>query len=87
MSASGRLALFWRAQDIAVARCWALLERSGPREPQARIEFVIRSRYPEWSDAEVDRLLSAICLRHDPAEWLERLHRRTQEIEARLAAL
>jgi hypothetical protein len=84
MSPEERLARFRRMQEIAVARSWALVERSGPADPAARVEFVIRSRYPEWSDAEVSRLLDAIRAREDPAAWLERLRTRAAEITARL---
>ena len=84
MSPEERLARFWRLQEIAVARSWALVERSGLTDPMARIELVIRSRYPEWSDAEVDRLLAAIRDREDPAVWLRRLRDRAAEITAGL---
>lgn len=80
MSAPERLSLFWRAQDIAIARSWALVERSGIPGARARVELVVSSRYPEWSPAEVERLLDEICQREDPAAWLERLHRRADEI-------
>ncbi|MGD0019562.1 MAG: hypothetical protein ABSD62_09950 [Candidatus Limnocylindrales bacterium] len=84
MSPAGRLARFWRLQEIAVARSWALVDRSGLGDPTARVELVIRSRYPEWSDAEVQRLLAAIRVREDPSVWLERLRARAAEITARL---
>ncbi len=84
MSPEERLARFWRLQEIAIARSWALVERSGLTNPMARIELVIRSRYPEWSDAEVDRLLDAIRAREDPTVWLERLRSRAVEIITRL---
>jgi hypothetical protein len=86
MAPEERLAKFWRMQEIAIARSWALVERSGVIEPMARIELVIRSRYPEWSDAEVRRLLDAIRASEDPAAWLERLRDRAAEITARLQA-
>jgi len=84
MSPADRLARYWRLQEIAIARSWALVERSGLMDPRARLELVIRSRFPEWSDAEVQRLLSAICQRESPAAWLGRLRRRASEIEAAL---
>ena len=84
MSPQERLARFWRLQEIAVARSWALAERSGMTDPMARIELVIRSRYPEWSDAEVARLLDAIRSREDPAVWLDRLRVRAADIATRL---
>jgi hypothetical protein len=84
MSPQERMARFWRLREIAVARSWALVERSGIADPMARIELVVRSRYPEWSDAEVGRLLDAIRSREDPAVWLERLRARAAEITARL---
>jgi hypothetical protein len=86
MSPADRLSRFWRLQETAVARSWGLVQRSGLADPRARIDLVIRARYPEWSDAEVDRLLDAICDREDPAVWLDRLRRRADEIAARLAA-
>jgi hypothetical protein len=79
-----RLARRWRLQEIAIARSWGLVERSGLTDPIARIELVIRSRYPEWSDAEVERLLAAIQAREDPEGWLARLHDRAAEITVRL---
>jgi hypothetical protein len=79
-----RLARRWRLQEIAIARSWGLVERSGLTDPIARIELVIRSRYPEWSDAEVERLLTAIRAREDPEAWLARLRDRAAEITARL---
>jgi hypothetical protein len=85
MSATERLRLFWRAQEVAIARSWALAERSGLGEPRARVDLVIRSRFPEWSDAEVERLLSAICQREDPAAWLGRLRQRASEITLELS--
>jgi hypothetical protein len=84
MTPPARLSRFWRMQEIAVARSWALVERSGLDDPTARIELVIRARYPEWSDPEVDRLLAAIRTREDPEVWLERLRDRATEITARL---
>jgi hypothetical protein len=84
MSPAERLARFWRLQEIAVARSWALVERSSVSDPAGRIELVIRSRYPEWSEEEVERLLSAIRAREDPAIWLDRLRDRAVEITARL---
>jgi hypothetical protein len=84
MSPQERLARFWHLQEIAVARSWALAERSGMTDPMARIELVIRSRYPEWSDAEVARLLDAIRSREDPAVWLDRLRVRAADIATRL---
>jgi hypothetical protein len=84
MSPARRLACFWRLQEIAVARSWALVERSGVVEPLARVEVVIRARYPEWSNADVERLLAAIQAHDDPAAWLDRLHTRADEICARL---
>jgi len=45
---------------------------------------VIRSRYPEWSDAAAARLLEAICRREDPTEWLARLRSRAEAIAQRL---
>jgi hypothetical protein len=84
MSPSQRLALFWKAQEIAVARSWALVERSGLMDPAARVRLVIRCRYPDWSDAEVTRLLDAICRREDPTEWLARLRSRAEAIAERL---
>jgi hypothetical protein len=85
MSPPERLVLFWRAQETAIARSWALVARSGVRGARARIELVVRARYPEWSDAEVERLLDAICQREDPAAWLARLRRSADEITDRLA--
>jgi hypothetical protein len=85
MTPAARLASFWRAQEAATARSWALLGRSGLDDPRDRIRLLIRARYPDWPDADVDRLLAAICDREDPAEWLDRLRRRAQEITARLA--
>jgi hypothetical protein len=84
MSPQERLARFWRLQEIAIARSWALVERSGLTNPMARIELVIRSRYPEWSDVDVERLLDAIRAREDPTVWLERLRSRAVEIITRL---
>lgn len=84
MSPVERLRLFWRAQEIAVARSWALVARSGLTDPRDRIGLVIRARYPEWSSAEVDQLLDAISAREDPATWLERLRRRARALEASL---
>ena len=84
MSPTERLKRFWRLQEIAVARSWALVERSGLTDPIARVELVIRSRYPEWSDAEVEHLLAAIRAREDPIVWLERLRDRAAEITVRL---
>jgi hypothetical protein len=78
MTPAERLGLYWRAQEVAIARSWALLERSGVTDPRSRVELVVRSRYPEWSDEEVARLLDAICRREDPAVWLERLRLRAQ---------
>jgi hypothetical protein len=83
MSPADRLARYWRLQEIAIARSWALVQRAGLADPRARVDLVIRSRYPEWSDAEVNRLLEAICAREDPAAWLDRLRRRVDEIAAR----
>jgi hypothetical protein len=85
MSPEERLVRFRRMQEIAVARSWALVERSGIADPMARVELVIRSRYPEWSDPEVERLLEAIHTREDPTVWLDRLRDRAAEITARLA--
>lgn len=85
MSPADRLARFWRMQEIAVARSWALVERSGLLDPTARVELVLRSRYPEWSDAEVDRLLAAIRDREGASVWLDRLQARSAEIKAALA--
>ena len=84
MSPTERLARFRRLQEIAIARSWALVERSGLTDPMAHVELVIRSRYPEWSDTEVDRLLDAIRAAEDPAVWLDRLRDRAEEITARL---
>jgi hypothetical protein len=84
MSPADRLARFWRMQEIAVARSWALVERSGLLDPMARVELVLRSRYPEWSDAEVDRLLAAIRDRDGASVWLDRLQARSAEIKAAL---
>ena len=86
MSSEERLAQRWRLQEIAIARSWALIERSGQLDPMARIELVIRARYPEWSDAEVQQLLDAIRAAEDPAAWLERLRVRAAEITTRLQA-
>jgi hypothetical protein len=85
LSPAERLRLFWRSQEIAIARSWALVERSPVQDPRACVEFVIRSRYPEWSDEEVRRLLDAICQREDPEVWLARLERTAAEIRARLS--
>lgn len=85
MSAPERLRLFWRTQEIAIARSWALVDRSGLQKERGGVELVIRSRYPEWSDAEVQRLLDAICEREDPSAWLDRLRQRANEIADRLA--
>ncbi len=85
LSSEERLARYWRMQEIAIARSWALVERSGLADPRARIELVIRARYPQWRDAEVTRLLAAISKREDPADWLERLHLKAQQIAAGLA--
>jgi hypothetical protein len=87
MTPTERLGLYWRAQEVAIARSWALVERSGVADPRTRVELVIRSRYPEWSDAEVTRLLAAICEREDPSAWLARLERRAVEITTRLGAM
>ena len=87
MSPPERLTLFWRAQEIAIARSWALVHRSGLQGERAGVELVIRSRYPEWSDAEVQRLLGAICQREDPAAWLERLRLRAGESQANIAGM
>jgi hypothetical protein len=84
MSPAERLAQFWRLQEIAIARSWALVERSGLMDPRAQVRVVIRSRYPEWPDADVARLLGAICAREDPAVWLERLRLTANETTARL---
>ena len=84
MSPADRLGRFWRMQEIAVARSWALVERSGLLDPMARVELVLRSRYPEWSDAEVDRLLAAIRDRDGASVWLDRLQARSAEIRAAL---
>jgi len=86
MSPEERLEKFWRLQEIAIARSWALVERSGVTDPMARVELVIRARYPEWSDAEVGRLLDAIRAAEAPEAWLERLRTRAAEITARLQA-
>jgi hypothetical protein len=85
LSPGERLARYWRMREIAIARSWALVERSGLADPRARIELVIRARYPQWGDADVARLLEAISTREDPADWLERLHVTAQQIAARLA--
>jgi hypothetical protein len=87
MSAPERLRLFWRTQEIAIARSWALVDRSGLQKERGGVELVIRSRYPEWSDAEVQRLLGAICQREDPATWLGRLRQRANEITLELSPL
>lgn len=87
MSPAERLAQFWRLQEIAIARSWALVDRSGLQGERAGVELVIRSRYPEWSDAEVQRLLGAIFQREDPAAWLGRLRQRANEITLELARL
>jgi hypothetical protein len=84
MSPAQRLACRWRLQEVAVARSWALVERSGLTDPTARLELVIRSRYPEWSEAEVGRFLEAIRAREEPTAWLERLRSRALEITERL---
>jgi len=84
LSPTERLALYWRVQEIGIARSWALVERSGLVDPAARIGLVIRSRYPEWSDAAAARLLEAICRREDPTEWLARLRSRAEAIAERL---
>jgi hypothetical protein len=84
MSPAERLARRWRLQEIAIARSWTLVERSGLTDPMARIELVIRSRYPEWSDSEVGRLLDAIRAAEEPAAWLDRLRVRAEEITNRL---
>jgi hypothetical protein len=84
MSPEERLARRWRLQEIAIARSWALVERSGLTDPMARIERVVRSRCPEWSDAEVERLVAAIRAYQDPDAWLARLRDRAAEITARL---
>jgi hypothetical protein len=86
MTPQERLTKFWRMQEIAVARSWALVERFGITDPMARIELVIRARYPEWSDTEVSRLLDAIRAAEDPEVWLERLKARAAEITERLQA-
>jgi hypothetical protein len=85
MSPAERLKLFWRMQEIGIARSWALVERSGVAGGRARLGFVVRSRYPEWTAAQVDRLVDAICRREDPNTWLERLRGRAEEISSRLA--
>jgi hypothetical protein len=85
MSPTERLTLFWRMQAVALARSWALVERSGLSDPRERIGFVIRARYPEWSEVDADRLLDAICQREDPVAWLERLRRTAEEIKAGFA--
>jgi hypothetical protein len=84
MSPADRLRRYWRMQEIAVARSWALVERSGLVDPRARVGFVIRSRFPEWSDAEVERLLHAISQRESYDVWLDRLHFKADRIAARL---
>ena len=86
MSPEERLTHRWRLQEIAIARSWALVERSGLTDPLAQIELVVRARYPEWSDTEVRRLLDAIRAAEDPVAWLERLRGRAAEITARLQA-
>lgn len=84
MSPADRLAQFWRMQEIAIARSWALVERSRLVDPRARVGFVIRSRFPEWSNEEVDSLLRAIFQRESYDAWLERLQSTADEIAARL---
>jgi len=84
MFPADRMAHFWRMQEIAVARSWALVERSGLVDPRARVELVIRSRFPEWSDAEVERLLHAISKRESYDVWLDRLHIKADQIASRL---
>jgi hypothetical protein len=84
MSPPERMALFWRMQEIAIARSWALVERAGLTDPHARIDLVIRSRYPEWSDAEVERVLQAISQRESYDAWLGRLRMKASQIVARL---
>ena len=86
MSPEERLARYWRLQEIAIARSWALVERSSVTDSMAGTELVIRARYPEWSDAEVRRLLDAIRAAEDPVAWLERLRVRAEEITERLQA-
>ena len=86
MTPEERLARFWRLQEIAIARSWALVERSGVTAPMARVDLVIRARYPEWSDGEVRRLLDAIRAAEEPEAWLERLRVRAAEITERLQA-
>ncbi len=85
MSVPERLRLFWTAQDVAIARSWALVDRSGLHGKRAGVELVIRSRYPGWSEEEVELLLHAICEREDPSAWLDRLRQRANEITLNLA--
>jgi hypothetical protein len=80
MSPADRLARYWRMQDIAIARSWALVARSGIVDPRARLDLVIHSRFPEWSDAEVDRLLHAISERESYDAWLDRLRMKAEVI-------
>ena len=82
MSPAERLSLFWRAQEIAIARSWALVERSGLVGSRARLELVIRSRFPGWSDAEVEILLEAISRRESYETWLDRLRMRAGQASA-----
>jgi hypothetical protein len=84
MSPAERLAQFWRLQEIAIARSWALVGRSGLVDPRVRLELVIRSRYPEWSDGEVAQLLHAISQRETYEAWLDRLRMKADQIGARL---
>ncbi len=84
MSPAERLAQYWRLQEIAIARSWALVERSGLVDPRVRLELVIRSRFPDWSDAEVEGLLHAISQRESYDAWLDRLRMKADQIAARL---
>jgi len=84
MTAAERLVRLHRLQEIAVARSWALVERSGLTDPGERLEMVIRSRYPEWSDDQVTELLAAICAREPASAWLDRLKNRSAAIAEKL---
>lgn len=84
MSPADRLAQFWRTQEVAIARSWALVERSGLMDPRARVELVIRARFPEWADAEVETLLHAIAQHESYDAWLDRLRVKADQVAARL---